>query len=184
MPSDLIKHVNDAAAFLDGAGESHLADCCRRLAASALAAQDGQAVAPIGYLSAYQIKDMQAGHAKWIHCWPERGWKGAEGDTPIYLAPAAQPQGRDGLREAVSEYIERTPCDCSDRRRDEGNHLSGCPLFDMSHCLARAALASPQADEQTLEEWQRWFNRAAIQSARGYPDAEPPASAPTQEQKS
>lgn len=40
------------------------------------------------------------------------------------------------------------PCECSFKRREEGNHLSGCYLFDLNIALEEAFASSPPAGQQ------------------------------------
>jgi hypothetical protein len=35
------------------------------------------------------------------------------------------------LREMIFNVIDQAPCDCGERRRDFGQHLSSCYLFDL-----------------------------------------------------
>lgn len=64
------------------------------------------------------------------------------------VGDGAQPEGQEAaLLEAVSDYLETCPCECSDKRRyEDGEHLSSCHLFDLSiawgkFSAARAAQA-------------------------------------------
>lgn len=71
----------------------------------------------------------------------------------IRAALLASAKQTTGGGEAVAEFIkaaedvlEKTPCDCSDRRRYEhGAHLSGCHLFDLNaaHRRMRSAPTAP-----------------------------------------
>lgn len=79
--------------------------------------------------------------------------------VPLFAAPPppaveAQPvadmpavvQVPQGLIEAVDRVLEEAHCDCPQRLRfDDGQHLSGCPLFDLNVArLAMLAAAPPQ----------------------------------------
>lgn len=42
------------------------------------------------------------------------------------------------MLEAVGEALDRIPCDCSERRRERGDHMSHCWLFDLEAAYGRA----------------------------------------------
>lgn len=73
----------------------------------------------------------------------------ADGDSwaePLYLATPTQATPAP-LSEAVDEFLETAPCECSYKRRHEdGEHLSGCYLFDLN-LAALAARATPAPKE-------------------------------------
>lgn len=96
-------------------------------------------------------------------------------------AKPAEPKGEPtaDLMEAVSDLLETAPCECSHKRRyEDGEHMSGCYLFDLNlaHLAAfRAAQPSPTmtdaiaAGEPTDEQihaiynsiWPAWHNGPA-----------------------
>jgi hypothetical protein len=72
---------------------------------------------------------------------------------PVADMPAVV-QVPQGLIEAVDRVLEEAHCDCPQRLRfDDGQHLSGCPLFDLN--VARLAMldaAPPQPEAVTNDE--------------------------------
>jgi hypothetical protein len=57
------------------------------------------------------------------------------------------------LSKAVFDYIERTPCGCPTRMREEtGKHHSGCPLFGLSIAYAESAPLAAQTETQPASE--------------------------------
>lgn len=70
-------------------------------------------------------------------------------------------EARKALQDVYMALAE-VPCNCSARRREEGEHLSGCHLFDL--CLAIDALAAPGAARETSAH--RDFNWEAYSAGR------------------
>jgi hypothetical protein len=77
---------------------------------------------------------------------------------PVADMPAVV-QVPQGLIEAVDRVLEEAHCDCPQRLRfDDGQHLSGCPLFDLNVArLAMLAAAPPPAAPQAEAHPVAWM---------------------------
>lgn len=168
---------------------------------AALAAQDGQAVdsrlaSLVQQARMIFAKSPDMSGNILAREFVERADKVVDPDLGHILG-AAQPQGRDGLREALSDAVEAM----RDAAYDEEGYTMDPDLAE-AHDRARAALATQKADVgapfTAIGTLVKWAIEAAVASGAtsvSMPDeivtvaawlnnVAPPASAPTQEQKS
>ena len=116
-----------------------------------------QAAQPIGYVHPSTLELLE----DYTHCAMFRPGDQTEGSIALYTHPPAKQEQHPApgvpsvlkLIEAMDEAITCMPCDCSGSRRDRGDHLSYCPMFDLDiawHGLRAILASSPPA--QTKEQ--------------------------------